>query len=111
VTRWKVRGPAHTDLTYDAQETVREEGHRIGWKSLPDQTVAHAGDIAVYPDNGRTRVQVRLSYNPVGGEIGHGVAAMLGSDAGSQMRQDLLRLRELVENSKKKGRKTAAASA
>jgi uncharacterized membrane protein len=110
VTRWKVRGPAHTDITYDAEETVREEGHRIGWKTLPDQTVAHAGDIVVHPDNGRTRVEVRMSYNPVAGEIGHSVAAILGSDAGSQLRQDLLRLRDLVENGKKKGRKTAAAS-
>jgi uncharacterized membrane protein len=111
VTRWTVRGPAHTELTFDAQETLREDGQRIGWKTLPEQAIAHTGDIAVHQADGRTRVQVRLRYNPVAGEIGHGVASLVGSDAGNLMRADLIRLRDLVENGKRGRRSTAKPTA
>lgn len=100
VSRWTVRGLAKTDVTFDAQETVREEGHRIGWKTLPEQAIGHAGDVTVYPVDGRSRVQVRMHYNPVGGEIGHGVASLLRADARHRMRAELLRLRDLVEGRK-----------
>ena len=110
VSRWTVRGPAHADITFDAQETLREDGERICWKTLPGQTVAHAGDIAVHAVDGRSRVQVRMHYNPIGGEIGHGVARLLGSDAGHLLRADLLRLRDLVESGKR-DRKSPARSA
>jgi uncharacterized membrane protein len=110
VTRWTVRGPAHTELTFDAQETLRDDGHRIGWKTLPEQPVAHTGDIAVHRSDGRTRVQVRLRYNPVAGEIGHRVATLVGSDAGHLMRADLIRLRDLVENGKHGSKPTVKAA-
>src|SRR5262245_729049 len=47
MTRWTVRGPALADITFDAQETFREEGQCLGWKTLPGQTVAHTGQIQV----------------------------------------------------------------
>jgi uncharacterized membrane protein/osmotically-inducible protein OsmY len=110
VTRWTVRGPAHTDVTFDACETFREEGHRIGWKTLPDQTVAHSGEIAVQPSDGRCQVQARMRYNPIAGEIGHGVASLFGADAGHLMRADLVRLRDQIERRKRSRKKAASAS-
>jgi uncharacterized membrane protein len=98
MTRWTVRGPAHADITFDAQETFREEGRRIGWSTLPGQTVAHIGQIRVRDaGDGRSLVEVHMHYNPIAGEIGHGVAALFGSDARRRLREDLLRLRDLVE--------------
>jgi len=99
ITRWTVRGPAHADVTFDAEETVREDGRRIGWRTLPGETIAHAGEMSLHGDDGRSHVQVRMTYNPVAGEIGHGVAALFGADAGHRLRQDLQQLRDLVENS------------
>jgi uncharacterized membrane protein len=111
-----VRGIAGADITFDAAETFREDGQRIGWKTLPDQTIAHAGEIAVLPVDGRSQVQVRMHYNPVAGELGHAVAALLGSDAKHRMRADLLQLRDLVESrrqkkSRKPSRQPAGATA
>jgi uncharacterized membrane protein len=102
ITRWTVRGPAHADVTFDAEETVREDGRRIGWRTLPGGTIAHAGEISLHGDNGRSHVQVRMTYNPVAGEIGHGVATLFGADAGHRLREDLQRLRDLIENSQDK---------
>jgi uncharacterized membrane protein len=100
VTRWTVRGPAHTDVTFDARETFREEGRRIGWKTLPGQTIGHSGEIAVQPNDGSCQVQVRMTYNPIAGGIGHGVASLFGADAGHLMRADLVRLRDQIERRK-----------
>jgi uncharacterized membrane protein len=100
VTRWTVRGPAHTDVTFDARETFREDGRRIGWKTLPDQTIAHSGEIAVQPADGRCQVQARMHYNPIVGGIGHGVASLFGADAAHLMRADLVRLRDQIERRK-----------
>jgi uncharacterized membrane protein len=98
MTRWTVRGPALADITFDAQETFRKEGQCLGWKTLPGQTVAHTGQIQVRDSgDGRSVVEVHMHYNPIAGEIGHGVAALLGSDARRRLREDLLQLRDLVE--------------
>jgi uncharacterized membrane protein len=102
ITRWTIRGPAHADVTFDAEETVREDGRRIGWQTLPGETIAHAGEISLHGDDGRSHVQVRMTYNPVAGEIGHGVAVLFGADAGHRLREDLQRLRDLIEKSQDK---------
>jgi uncharacterized membrane protein len=109
VTRWTVRGPAHTDVTFDARETFRVEGRRIGWKTLPDQTIGHSGEIAVQPDDGRCQVQARMHYNPIAGGIGHGVASLFGVDAHHLMRADLVRLRDQIERRKRDGERAAAS--
>ncbi len=108
VTRWTVRGPANADVTFDAEETVREDGHRIGWKTLPGQAIPHAGEITLHGDDGRCQVRVHLHYNPVAGEIGHAVAALFGADAGHQLREDLQRLRDLVESDRSRTQRASA---
>jgi len=110
VTRWTIRGPAHTDVTFDAHETFREEGHRMGWKTLPDQNVAHSGEISVQQNDGRCQVQVRMHYNPIAGEIGHGFASIFGADASHLMRADLVRLRDQIERRKHDHEPAATAS-
>lgn len=58
----------------------------------------HAGVVRFEPDaGGATRVSVRLSYNPPGGALGHGVAALFGSDPKRRMDEDLLRMKSFIE--------------
>jgi uncharacterized membrane protein len=109
VTRWTVRGLANTDVTFDARETFRVEGRRIGWKTLPDQTIGHSGEIAVQPNDGRCQVQARMRYNPIAGGIGHGVASLFGVDAHHLMRADLVRLRDQIERRKRDGARAATS--
>jgi uncharacterized membrane protein len=98
-SRWSVTGPAGVPVEWETEETVREPDRLIAWKTLPGAAVAHAGVVHFEPTaEGGTRVQVRISYNPPGGAVGHGVAVLLGSDPKQAMDEDLVRFKSLLEN-------------
>jgi uncharacterized membrane protein len=60
--------------------------------------VGHAG-IARFDEerDGSTRVHIRMSYNPPGGWLGHGIAAAFGVDPKRSLDADLARLKTLIE--------------
>ena len=98
-SRWKVAGPLGSTIEWEAEQTVEKPNRLIGWKTVAGSVVEHAGIVRFEPlDTGRTRVSVRLSYNPVGGAIGHGIASLLGVDPAEHMRADLRRMKEAVES-------------
>jgi uncharacterized membrane protein len=49
------------------------------------------------PNNGQTSIDVKLSYNPPAGAVGHGIASLLGSDPKGLMDADLMRMKSLIE--------------
>jgi uncharacterized membrane protein len=57
---------------------------------------------------GRTRLDIRLSYNPPAGAIGHAFAKLLGADPKRQMDDDLLRFKSLMERGKATGHETVS---
>jgi uncharacterized membrane protein len=60
--------------------------------------VQHAGRVRFEENpDGTTTVDVRMTYNPVAGAVGHVVARLFGSDARSQMTDDLMRMKHFVE--------------
>ena len=63
--------------------------------------IANAGVIRFEPtDDGGTRVDIRLSYNPPAGALGHLAALLFGDDPKSAMDEDLVRLKSLLEEGK-----------
>jgi uncharacterized membrane protein len=97
-THWKVRGPFGFTIRFDAQVTEREANQLIAWATYPGAALQHAGRVSFEPTSeDTTRVSVRLSYNPVLGILGHGVAKILGRDPKHQLDQDLLRLKTFAE--------------
>jgi uncharacterized membrane protein len=97
-SHWVVAGPAGTSVEWDAYLTDLDVNRRLAWESVPGATVANAGEVCFSENpDGTTRVDVRLSYNPPAGAIGHAVAAMFGADAKTEMDEDLLRMKTLVE--------------
>ena len=48
-------------------------------------------------EDGSTSVQVKLSYNPPAGAIGHVIAALFGSDPKTEMDADLMRMKSMIE--------------
>ncbi len=99
LSHWTIAGPAGVPVRFDAVETRREEGREIAWKTTEGQLVAHTGAIRLMPEpGGRTRIQVRLTYNPVAGAVGHAIAAMLGAHPAHRMKQDLARLKAYAES-------------
>jgi uncharacterized membrane protein len=97
-SHWKVAGPAGTVVEFDTEVTRAVPNQMIAWKTLPGSPVAHAGIVRFDPvADGRTRVQIRMSYNPQAGWLGHGIAAAFGVDPKSSMDEDLVRMKTLIE--------------
>ena len=98
LSHWKVRGPAGTTVEWDAEITRMEPNEMIAWRSTQDSAVPNAGYVLFEPnEQGGTEVTVRLSYNPPAGAIGHAIAKAFGADPKSEMDQDLMRMKSLIE--------------
>ncbi|MFP2928842.1 SRPBCC family protein [Pyxidicoccus sp. 3LG] len=104
---WKVRGPAGTHFEWDAIVTKRIPNKVLAWRSVEGTLVKNAGIIHFEPTpQGGTRVDIRLSYNPPAGAMGHAFAKLLGADPKKQMDDDLLRFKSLLERGKATGHET-----
>jgi uncharacterized membrane protein len=97
-SHWTVAGPAGVPVNFDAEITRNIPNQIVAWRTLRGSPIAHAGIVRFDSEaDGRTRVHIRMSYNPPAGWIGHGVAAAFGADPKSSMDADLVRLKTLIE--------------
>jgi uncharacterized membrane protein len=96
---WVVEGPGSIPVEWDAEVTEDVPGQYISWRTLPGSAIGHQGSVRFEPTMDGTRITVRLSYNPVAGGLGHLVASLLGADPKTQLDDDLLRLKTLLEGS------------
>jgi uncharacterized membrane protein len=99
-SHWVAVGPGGTTFHWDAEITDYEENQRIAWRSAPGVSVENAGIVRFQPENGGTRIDIRLTYNPPAGAVGHSVAALLGVDPKRAMDRDLVRFKSLMEDGK-----------
>jgi uncharacterized membrane protein len=97
-SHWVVAGPAGVPVEWDAVITRQTPNELIAWKSVEGASVENAG-IVRFDSNadGSTRVEVKLSYNPPTGAVGHAVAALFCADPKTEMDEDLMRLKSLLE--------------
>lgn len=96
--RWVVAGPAGVPVHWVAETTAVEPNRSIQWRSTDQSEVRHEGEVRFAENgNGGTRLNVRLSYLPPAGALGHAVAALFGADPKSEMDADLLRMKTLLE--------------
>jgi uncharacterized membrane protein len=100
-THWTVAGPGGIPVEFDVVVTDMVPNELLAWKSIPGSMVDHAGIVRFQstPDGG-TVMHFRISYNPPGGAIGHGVTALLGQDLKRKLDEDLLRFKTLMETGK-----------
>lgn len=97
-SRWAVAGPAGAPVEWNAIVTEYVPNRSIGWKTTPDSKVQHEGTVRFESNaDGSTRVDIRLSYNPLAGGLGHAAAAIFGADPKTQMDEDLARMKTLIE--------------
>jgi uncharacterized membrane protein len=97
-SHWTVAGPAGLPVEFDAEVSALVPNQTFGWRTIEGAPVAHAGLVQFEPTaDGRTRVQVRMSYNPPGGWLGHGVATAFGVDPKRSLDADLARMKTLLE--------------
>jgi uncharacterized membrane protein len=97
-SHWTVAGPAGMHVEFDAEITEMIPNEVVAWRTVEGSIVGHAGLVRFDPmEDGGTRVTVRMSYNPPGGWIGHGIAAAFGVDPKSSLDADLARVKTLIE--------------
>lgn len=99
--RWRVAGPAGVPVEFDTVITRFVPNELIAWKTVEHQPVEHAGLVRFERlGEGITRVQIRLSYNPLAGALGHFVASLFGKDPKHVLDDDMLRFKSLLEQGK-----------
>jgi uncharacterized membrane protein len=105
-SRWVVKGPAGTDLEWTATILTDHPNELISWESLPGAEVQNAGSVRFESVDGgaATNLRVTLQYLPPAGMLGAAVAKIFGEAPDQQLRDDLQRLKELLEAKSTAGR-------
>jgi uncharacterized membrane protein len=103
-SHWVAAGPAGTKFEWDATTTVSVPNEVLAWCSEEGAAVENAGIVRFRSNpDGTTHIDVRISYNPPAGAIGHAVASLLGTDPKRAMDEDMVRLKSLLEEGKTTG--------
>jgi uncharacterized membrane protein len=85
------------NVEWDARIINEVDNQVIGWQSLEGSTVATAGSVHFDSADGGTLVRVNLQYSPPAGKLGSAVARLFGEEPSVQIREDLHRLKMLLE--------------
>jgi uncharacterized membrane protein len=97
-SHWVVAGPAGVDVEWDAHITKEIPNQLLAWKSENGSTIESAGLVRFMRNEAEgTSIEIKLSYNPPAGAVGHGIVKMLGVDPKAQMDEDLMRMKTLIE--------------
>ena len=99
LSRWRAKGPANTVVEWNAEIINEVPNKVIGWQSIEGSDVVSAGSVT-FDDLGAgrgTRVKVHLQYSPPGGKLGAAIVKLVGSDAATEIREDLKQFKQTVE--------------
>jgi uncharacterized membrane protein len=96
-SRWRVRAPIGSRITWEAEIINDVPGRLIGWRSLPGSAIHHAGSVHFDQREGSTEVRVILEYAPPARYVGASVARILGEEPDKQIEEDLRRFKTIVE--------------
>lgn len=97
-SHWVVRGPGHLRFEWDAEIISDDRDELLSWKSVGTPDVVSAGSVIFRAiGSEQTQVAVHFQYAPPGGKVGQGIAALLGQDPNTQVRDDLQKLKHLLE--------------
>ncbi|MGZ3499013.1 MAG: SRPBCC family protein [Vulcanimicrobiaceae bacterium] len=96
-SRWRVRAPVGSRVTWEAEIINDVPGQLIGWRSLPGSAIHHAGSVHFDQRDDLTQVRVVLEYAPPARYVGASLARMLGEDPNRQIAEDLQRFKAIAE--------------
>jgi len=98
-SHWVAIGPGGARVEWDSETINDVENQVIAWRSLPGSDVDSAGSVNF--DSMRagqsTQITVSLQYAPPAGRVGGWVATLLGREPSQTIREDLRRLKQLLE--------------
>lgn len=98
-SHWMAKGPAGTEVEWDAEITEERPNELISWRSLPGANVENSGTVRFEPATGGrgTVLHVELHYRPPGGVVGATIAKLFGEAPEKQIPVDLMRVKQLLE--------------
>lgn len=98
-SHWVAKGPGGVSVEWDAEIINEVQNKVIGWRSLPDADVVTAGSVNFDAVRGgrSTQISVHLQYAPPAGRLGALVATVAGREPSQTIREDLRRLKQLLE--------------
>jgi uncharacterized membrane protein len=97
VSHWVTKGPAGMRVEWDARIINEIDNKLIAWQSLTGSTISTAGSVNFDEEAGGTRVTVHLQYNPPAGKLGAAISKLFGRDPSQHVREDLQRLKQILE--------------
>src|SRR5262245_20264349 len=98
-SHWVAKAPAGTTVEWDAEITQDRPNELIAWRSLDGGDVDNVGSVRFEraPGGRGTVVKVNMRYSPPAGVIGAGVARLFGEAPEWQIKDDLRRLKQVME--------------
>ncbi|HEU0135253.1 MAG TPA: SRPBCC family protein [Allosphingosinicella sp.] len=98
-SHWKIKAPAGTSVEFNSLVTEDIPGRLIAWKSEEGASVPNRGRVEFIETSsgGGTNVRATISYDPPAGAVGRVVAKLFQREPSVQAREDLDRLKQLLE--------------
>ena len=97
-SHWVAKGPLGTHVEWDAELLGEGKNEMIAWRSVPGSQVETAGSVHFHSlGDSRTEIKLSMKYNPPAGKVGAKIAGVLGRDAQQEIKHDLRRFKERME--------------
>ena len=98
-SHWFVKGPGGMELEWDAEIIEDQPNQLISWRSTGSPDVGSAGSVRFErtPGDRGTFVRVSLNYMPPAGALGAAIAKLFGEEPETQIKDDLRRLKQVLE--------------
>ncbi len=95
---WTAKGPAGTEVNWYANITEDEPGRAISWQAEEKADVPNSGRILFSETpQGKTLIEVTLTYQPPAGAVGQAIAAAFGENPEKQITDDLKNFKKSIE--------------
>lgn len=98
-SHWFVKGPGGMEVEWDAEIIEEQPNELISWRSIGSPDVESAGSVRFEraPGERGTFLRVSLNYLPPGGALGAAIAKVFGEEPEMQIKEDLRRLKQMLE--------------
>jgi uncharacterized membrane protein len=99
LSRWTAVGPAGVRAQWESEIVEDRPNQYLAWRTRPGSDVHHQGSVRFEPAVGGrgTVVRVELTHGAPGGAFGSRAAKLLGAAPEAAIREDLRRLKQLIE--------------
>ena len=97
-SRWTVKAPGGSDVSWESIITDEQPGRAISWKSADGADIDNSGTVQFIDGGERgTIVRAVIAYDPPAGPVGKLAAKLFQREPRIQSRRDLHRFKQLME--------------